>query len=110
MNAFVGRFIREIIGVDALIKSIGGESGSDVPAEFTVDAKVAFVKEAGFTVDTQLIGSQDFTVSAFVGDTLFVTLEVESVIVENNSNEGVESVIVENNSDEGVESVIGQGD
>lgn len=108
MHAFVGRFIREIIGVDALIKSIGGESGSDVPAEFTVDAKVAFVKEAGFTVDTQLIGSQDFTVSAFVGDTLFVVLEVESVIVENNSNEGVESVIVENNSDEGVESVIGQ--
>ena len=102
IDARVGRFEKEIIGVDAIIKAFNQEK------EFTVDAKVAFVKEAGFTVDTQLIGSQDFTVSAFVGDTLFTGLEVESVIVENNSNEGVESVIVENNSDEGVESVIGQ--
>jgi len=102
IDSIVGRFEKEIIGVDAIIKALNQEK------EFTVDAKVAFVKEAGFTVDTQLIGSQDFTVSAFVGDTLFTGLEVESVIVENNSNEGVESVIVENNSDEGVESVIGQ--
>ena len=110
MHAFVGRFIKEIIGVDAFIKAIGGVSPSPLgEKEFTVGANIRFKREAPPTrVDAILIGSQDFTVSAFVGDTLFTGLNVESVIVENNSDGGVESVIVENNSDSGIESVIGQ--
>jgi len=102
IDARVGTFEKEIIGVDAIVKALNQEK------DFTITAKVAFVKEVDFTVDALLIGSQDFTVSAFVGDTLFVGIEAESVIVENNSTNGVESVIVENNSDSGVESVIGQ--
>ena len=101
MHAFVGRFIKEFT-VDSIVKAF------DVEFEFTVSANIRFKRIEEFFVDAILIGSQDFTVSAFVGDTLFVGIEAESVIVENNSTNGVESVIVENNSDSGVESVIGQ--
>jgi hypothetical protein len=57
-----------------------------------VDAKVVVPTDTTFTADAILIGSADFTISAFVGEVIEVVLDVESVIRDTNGDAGYESV------------------
>ena len=86
VNAILGVRTHEFI-VDGITKA------GNVDKTFIVDAKVVVQKSITFTVGAILIGSVDVLIGAFVGEVQETVLDVESVVVTNNSDTGVESTI-----------------
>jgi len=86
VNAILGRAKQEFI-VGGLLK------GNNIDQEFRIGAKLVILNSEEFTVGAILIGSIDFTIDAFIGEVQETILDVESVVVTNNSDSGTESTI-----------------
>ena len=88
MGALVGVFQHDFI-IDGTTKAENTEE------EFRVSAKLIVRKDTGnaLQIGAILIGSVDLIIGAFVGEVQTTVLDVESAIVENNSEFGVESTL-----------------
>ncbi len=86
--------VNALIGVRTHEFTVGGVlKGDNIDEEFRIGAKLVIEKSIEFTIGAILIGSIEVLISAFVGEVQETVLDVESLIVTNNSDSGTESTI-----------------
>jgi len=88
ISAIVG-IVRKDFIVDGITKA------SSIDKDFFISAKLIVRKDTGsaLQIGARLIGSSDVIIGAFVGEVQETVLDVESVIVTNNSDSGRESTL-----------------